>query len=100
MKTRKITLEEHEIPDKWYNIIADMPNKPLPPLNHFIQGYWQIESGGQPQLLELVPDGYPEIVFLLKNNIRRNTNGGGGFAVSTRRYHRSIDKNSELFFVN
>ena len=33
MKTRKITLEEHEIPDKWYNIIADMPNKPLPPLN-------------------------------------------------------------------
>ncbi len=33
MKIRKITLEEHEIPDKWYNIIADMPNKPLPPLN-------------------------------------------------------------------
>lgn len=33
MKTRKITLEEHEIPDKWYNIVADMPNKPLPPLN-------------------------------------------------------------------
>ncbi len=33
MKTRKITLEEHEIPEKWYNIIADMPNKPLPPLN-------------------------------------------------------------------
>ena len=30
---RKITLEENEIPDKWYNIVADMPNKPLPPLN-------------------------------------------------------------------
>ncbi|MEM8899592.1 MAG: TrpB-like pyridoxal phosphate-dependent enzyme [Bacteroidota bacterium] len=33
MKERKITLSEKEIPDKWYNIIADMPNKPLPPLN-------------------------------------------------------------------
>lgn len=30
---RKITLSENEIPDKWYNIAADMPNKPLPPLN-------------------------------------------------------------------
>ena len=33
MKTRKIVLSEEEIPDKWYNIIADMPNKPLPPLH-------------------------------------------------------------------
>ncbi|MEL6256723.1 MAG: TrpB-like pyridoxal phosphate-dependent enzyme [Bacteroidota bacterium] len=33
MKNRKITLSEKEIPDKWYNIIADMPNKPLPPLH-------------------------------------------------------------------
>ncbi len=30
---KKITLTEQEIPDKWYNIIADMPNKPLPPIN-------------------------------------------------------------------
>ncbi len=33
MKTRKITLSEKEIPEKWYNIVADMPNKPLPPLH-------------------------------------------------------------------
>lgn len=33
MKNRKITLSENEIPDKWYNIVADMPNKPLPPLH-------------------------------------------------------------------
>ena len=33
MKQRKFTLEEHEIPENWYNIVADMPNKPLPPLN-------------------------------------------------------------------
>lgn len=33
MKQRKITLSENEIPEQWYNIIADMPNKPLPPLH-------------------------------------------------------------------
>ncbi len=31
--TKKITLSENEIPEKWYNIVADMPNKPLPPLH-------------------------------------------------------------------
>ena len=33
MKTRKIVLEDQDIPDKWYNIVADMPNKPLPALH-------------------------------------------------------------------
>lgn len=30
---RKILLTEKEMPTHWYNIIADMPNKPLPPLH-------------------------------------------------------------------
>ncbi len=30
---KKITLSEAEIPSQWYNIVADMPNKPLPPLH-------------------------------------------------------------------
>jgi len=30
---RKILLTEAEMPTQWYNIMADMPNKPLPPLN-------------------------------------------------------------------
>jgi tryptophan synthase beta chain len=33
MRQRKITLTEREIPEHWYNIVADMPNKPLPPLH-------------------------------------------------------------------
>ena len=33
MKETKILLTENDIPDKWYNIAADMPNKPLPPLH-------------------------------------------------------------------
>jgi tryptophan synthase beta chain len=31
--TKKILLSENDIPTAWYNIAADMPNKPLPPLN-------------------------------------------------------------------
>jgi len=30
---RKILLDESDIPTHWYNIVADMPNKPMPPLN-------------------------------------------------------------------
>jgi len=32
-KSTKILLSEKEMPRNWYNIVADMPNKPLPPLN-------------------------------------------------------------------
>lgn len=32
-KQKKFLLNENEMPTKWYNIIADMPNKPLPPLH-------------------------------------------------------------------
>lgn len=31
--SKKIFLNENEIPEKWYNIVADMKNKPLPPLH-------------------------------------------------------------------
>jgi tryptophan synthase beta chain len=34
MKTsKKIILSEREMPKQWYNIMADMPNKPMPPLH-------------------------------------------------------------------
>lgn len=32
-RRKRYLLSEDEIPRKWYNIQADMPNKPLPPLN-------------------------------------------------------------------
>ena len=31
--TKKFLLQEKDIPTAWYNIMADMKNKPLPPLN-------------------------------------------------------------------
>lgn len=31
--TKKIVLQENEMPRQWYNIVADMPNKPAPMLN-------------------------------------------------------------------
>ena len=30
---KKFMLTEQEMPTQWYNIVADMPNKPLPPLH-------------------------------------------------------------------
>ena len=32
-KQKRFLLDESELPRQWYNILADMPNKPLPPLN-------------------------------------------------------------------
>lgn len=32
-KTKKFLLQESELPTKWYNIVADMPNKPQPMLH-------------------------------------------------------------------
>lgn len=32
-KTKKFLLPDNQLPTHWYNIVADMPNKPLPPLN-------------------------------------------------------------------
>ena len=33
METKKFCLTERQMPTQWYNIVADMPNKPLPPLH-------------------------------------------------------------------
>lgn len=33
MKTKKFCLSEAQMPTQWYNIVADMPRKPLPPLH-------------------------------------------------------------------
>ena len=41
--------------------------EPAPELRQFIQGYWQIETGAQTEVLDLVPDGHPELVFLLSS---------------------------------
>jgi tryptophan synthase beta chain len=32
MQQTRVTLEQNEIPTHWYNVVADMPNPPLPPL--------------------------------------------------------------------
>ena len=31
--TKRFFLPEDEIPEQWYNIQAEMPNKPMPPLH-------------------------------------------------------------------
>ncbi|WKN44530.1 TrpB-like pyridoxal phosphate-dependent enzyme [Tunicatimonas pelagia] len=51
-KQRKISLSEAEMPESWYNIVADMPNKPLPPLHPQTQ-----EPIGPDALAPLFPMG-------------------------------------------
>ena len=48
--TKKILLTENEIPTHWYNIVADMKNKPLPPLHPGTQ-----EPIGPEMLMPLFP---------------------------------------------
>ena len=44
-KTKKILLEENEIPEQWYNIQADMPNPLQPPLHPGTKAaYWSARS--------------------------------------------------------
>lgn len=50
-KERKITLSEREMPEHWYNIVADMPNKPMPPLHPGTR-----ESIGPDSLSPLFPE--------------------------------------------
>lgn len=33
MESKKFILQERDIPEAWYNVMADMPNKPRPLLN-------------------------------------------------------------------
>src|SRR5690625_4547628 len=51
MKQRKIILTEKEIPTHWYNIVADMENKPRPPLHPGTQ-----EPIGPEMLAPLFPE--------------------------------------------
>ena len=33
MKQKRYFLQEQDIPDRWYNVVADMPVKPMPMRN-------------------------------------------------------------------
>lgn len=44
MKQKKFLLPEGGIPDKWYNILADMPHKPLPMLDPVTRQPVTVES--------------------------------------------------------
>ena len=40
--------------------------EPALPLRQYIHGYWQMETGADPEWLDLVPDGYPEMSIFLR----------------------------------
>ena len=42
---------------------------PSAALSEFIHGYWEVQAGDQPEELDLVPDGHPELTILLRPGI-------------------------------
>lgn len=44
--------------------------KPHPALQNYIRGYWLIEAGNKDEVLELIPDGYPELFFTFEGSIQ------------------------------
>ena len=54
MKQKKFILPENEIPTQWYNIQAEMPNKPQPMLN---------PKTGQP----VTPEDIADLIWWLVN---------------------------------
>ncbi|MEO1261565.1 MAG: helix-turn-helix domain-containing protein [Bacteroidota bacterium] len=81
--------------------------EPSPELRQFIQGYWQIENGAQTEILDLVPDGHPELVFLLSNKVITKPHGLIGVQVPTagfigqltKRFITVLEPHAKLFFV-
>ena len=79
MNTKKFLLEEKDIPTAWYNIVADMENKPMP-IDVYDAAAWMavtalseasIAAGGAPQAYPDFTDGKwllrePEDVLPLK----------------------------------
>jgi len=54
---------------------------PDPSLRDYIQGYWYIEDVKEDCVLNLVPDGYPEICFLLEQKVN---------FIGNEHYHSSL----------
>jgi hypothetical protein len=64
---KKIYLSESQMPTHWYNVIADMPNKPLPPLHpgykttRRSQRTWRLCFLWNSSKQEVSPERYHEI---------------------------------------
>ena len=69
MKTKKIILPESQMPTQWYNIVGDMTNRPLPPLNPTTKGPVTLEQLSTIFAEELIAysGGYP---FSISGDIR------------------------------
>ena len=62
MKTKKFCLTENQMPTQWYNIVADMPNKPLPPLHPGPLGSYYVKELATDEHYQLSGEKYP-VVF-------------------------------------
>ncbi|NLO89694.1 MAG: TrpB-like pyridoxal phosphate-dependent enzyme [Clostridia bacterium] len=98
----KITLNEEEIPTKWYNIQADMPNLPEPPLNPATREPLKPEDLSHLFPMELIKqeastERYIEIPEEVQNLYRlwRPTP-----LIRARRLEKALDTPARIFYKN
>ncbi|MBP8239813.1 MAG: helix-turn-helix transcriptional regulator [Saprospiraceae bacterium] len=81
--------------------------KSNPALRHYIHSYWLIEAGDKPEILALVPDGYPEIFFTLQGSVQIFSGGknwqqysaAGVIGQVTNRFSFGMAAFSKVLFV-
>ncbi|HCV16422.1 MAG TPA: TrpB-like pyridoxal-phosphate dependent enzyme, partial [Rikenellaceae bacterium] len=100
--TKKFQLSESEIPQRWYNIVADMPNRPKPLLNpqtreplqpHEMEGLFAKDLVEQEFSAERWIDIPEEVINLYK--IYRPTP-----LVRATALEKALDTPAKIFFKN
>ncbi len=80
---------------------------PEPALQHMIQCYWEVHTGAQPQVLDLVSDGHPELIFPQYAGLQLEVAGEQRHAVPmmgligqlTRRTFLFLPPNNRITFI-
>ena len=77
-------------------------------LSDIIHGYWFLQTGMQPKKMELVPDGYPELLFVRRGKLwycTRNSSEWHCFSTAgilgqlSGQFQLYIPPESEVLFV-
>jgi len=51
MAVTRVMLEENEIPTHWYNVVADLPHPPTPPIRACVDEALRCKESGEPKTL-------------------------------------------------
>lgn len=81
--------------------------EPIRELKEYVHGYWHIKSGPEPELLDFVPDGHPELYFILKGGMQYQCSNGemkscppfGVIGQLSSQFFTLTEPNTEAFYA-